>query len=109
MACQMGHCWPLRAVSGQVWHIKSGSVGQTSHSDLLGHISLSSASCIHLLPIILVILDVADDLVVRLLLLEAVALNDVLNEVGLVNGVAKALLTTHYALIVQQAAGGQRS
>lgn len=56
----------------------------------------------------MVVLVVGGDLVVGLLL-EGVALDHVLNEVRLVNGVAKALLPTHYALIVQQAAGGQRS
>lgn len=64
--------------------------------------------CGNLLPFILVVLVVGGDLVVGLLL-EGVALDHVLNEVRLVNGVAKALLPTHYALIVQQAAGGQRS
>lgn len=52
----------------------------------------------------MVVLVVGDDLVVRLLL-KVVPLDHVLNEVRLVNGVAKALLPTHYALIVQQAAG----
>lgn len=58
-----------------------------------------------LLPVILV---VGYYLVVGLLL-DGGPVGDVLNEVRLVNGVAEALLPTHYALIVQQAARGQRS